>query len=68
MQSELPDYEDWSDKELSDELDQVEKDIELRQRNIVSNRKSLNTFMEHRELLIDLIKQRAQKSKGWNKK
>jgi len=62
----VADYGDFSDQELSDELTQVDKDIESCQKAIVSHRKQLNSAMEQREALLDIIKQRGQ-NRGWHK-
>lgn len=60
-----PDYEDWSDEELSDQLRTVDEMIQIYQGTLATVRKSLNRRMEEREDLIDIIKQRAKSRKGW---
>lgn len=67
MQSEYVDYDEWSDEELADELVQYEKDLDILQAKLVSTRKSINKFTEHRDKLLDVISQRAN-IKGWKKK
>jgi len=62
----LPDYGEFSDEELSDELTQLDEDIDCWQKSIASQRKQINTAMEKREGLLDIIKQRGQ-SRGWRK-
>lgn len=65
---EEPDYGEWTDQELADELADVEKSIEHCQNAITVARKSLNKSMDVREDLLDIIKQRHQVRKGWPKK
>jgi len=59
MLTEQPDYGDWSDKELSEELLDVETAIANCQTTIANTRKILNRNMDIREQLLDLISQRA---------
>jgi hypothetical protein len=66
MQDEKPDYGEWSDAELADALDEIDKNIEQYQKTIAAYRKNLNRSMENKEDLLDIIKQRAQR-KGWSK-
>jgi hypothetical protein len=66
MQDEKPDYTDWSDVELAEELQHTEEVIEIWQNSIGSIRKKINRAMSKREDLIDIIKQRGQR-KGWQK-
>jgi hypothetical protein len=66
LPKEKPDYEDWSDTELTDALNTVDKNIEQYQKTIALYRKNINRSMEDKEDLLDVIKQRAQK-KGWTK-
>lgn len=57
-------FEDYSLEELADELDVTEGLIENCQSRIALARKAMNTFMEQREKLIDIIKLKSQ-HKGW---
>lgn len=68
MQSEELDYGDWSDQELADELEELDKTLESLQLNLVTIRKRINKFTEHRDKLLDVISQRAHSRKGWQKK
>jgi hypothetical protein len=67
MQDEKPDYDDWSDQDLSDELKHVDELIEAYQASLVQVRKNLNRNMETRENLLDAIRIRAHQRKGWKK-
>lgn len=66
MENEKPDYGDWSDTELAEELQLTDEYIRIWQGSIVSIRKKLNRSMDKREDLLDIIKQRSQR-KGWTK-
>jgi prefoldin subunit 5 len=68
MQSEELDYNDWSDEELAEELDQLDKDLDSLQATLIGTRKRINKFTEHRDKLLDVISQRAHSRKGWHKK
>jgi hypothetical protein len=59
-------YGDLSDQELADELEELERDIGYWQNLIGSYRKQINTAMDKKEDLIDLMKQRGQR-RGWQK-
>jgi hypothetical protein len=59
-------YGDWSDQELAEALDDLDKSIEQYQKTIAAYRKNLNRSMEEKEDLLDVIKQRAQK-RGWQR-
>lgn len=61
------DYSDWSDTDLADELAYEDKLIESYQAEVISARKKLNRSMERREDVLEIIKQRATKRKGWTK-
>lgn len=63
---EKPDFGDWSDEELAEELKSTEDCIEIWQGSIVSLRKKINRAIDTREDLLDIIKQRSQR-KGWAK-
>lgn len=66
MEDEKPNYGDWSDEELADALNDVDKNIIQYQKTIALYRRNLNRSMEDKENLLDIIKQRAQR-KGWTK-
>ncbi len=54
------DYGDWSDTELHEELSDLDTDIGYWQRMLVSARKHIDTAMENREKVIEVMKQRGK--------
>lgn len=60
------DYQDFSEKDLSDELVQLDKDIEYWQTAMASNRRLRDKAMEAREDVIEELKLRSQ-HRGWRK-
>jgi hypothetical protein len=65
---EKPDYTDYSDEDLSDLLETKDQLIENYRVNMVRLRKLMNAHMEDREDIIDLLKERTQKGKGWQRR
>jgi hypothetical protein len=63
----MPDYGDWSDEELAEELTQLDRDVDYWQRTIANNRRVLNKSSQARDAVLDIIAQRAQ-HRGWRKK
>jgi hypothetical protein len=60
------DYTEWSDQDLADELEALDRTINQNVTTIASARRSMNISMNMREELLDIIAQRAQR-RGWNK-
>ncbi len=54
------DYGDWSDKELHDELSDLDIDIQYWQRVLVGARKRIDTSMDSKEKVLEIIKQRGK--------
>jgi hypothetical protein len=52
-------YDEWSDLELSKELSDLDRDIQYWQRILISARKRVNSLMEYREDVIEVMKQRG---------
>lgn len=59
-------YEDWTDQELSDELNALDNDIELWQKSMAATKRMLNSATETRDEILDIVKQRGQK-RGWQR-
>ncbi len=57
-------YDDFSDEELAEELISLDEQIQIWQGSIARVRKNLNSAMNRREEVLNIIAQRAGK-KGW---